>query len=45
MIMSVISGNGLINGQFIKKGDHFILPYGYGNVDIQGKLEIIASTV
>jgi beta-glucosidase len=45
MLMSVISGRGLINGQAIKKGDHFIVPYKYGNVDIKGTMEIIASAV
>ena len=45
MIMSVIEGQGLVNGQMIKKGDHFILPYQYGNVELEGNLELIASTV
>ena len=43
--MSVIDGDGLINGQMIKKGDHFILPSGYGKVDLQGKMTLIASTI
>lgn len=45
LIMSVVSGEGLINGQMIQKGDHFILPCGYGEVELQGQMEIIASTV
>lgn len=45
LIMSVLSGDGLINGQYIKKGDHFILPNAYGKVHMQGKLELIASTI
>ena len=45
LIMSVIDGDGLINGQMIKKGDHFILPNGYGKVDLQGKMTLIASTI
>ena len=45
LIMSVIDGDGLINGQMIKKGDHFILPSGYGKVDLQGKMTLIASTI
>ncbi|MBO5146153.1 MAG: beta-glucosidase [Lachnospiraceae bacterium] len=44
LIMSVVEGDGLINGQLIKKGDHFILPNGFGEVNIQGKLQIIASS-
>ena len=45
LIVSVLEGDGLLNGQVVKKGDHFILPAGFGKVDIQGKLEIVASTV
>lgn len=45
LIMSVIEGEGQINGQAIKKGDHFMLPNGFGQVNIQGNLQIIASTV
>lgn len=45
LIMSVVEGDGLINGQLIKKGDHFILPYGFGKANIQGKLQMIASSV
>ncbi len=44
MIMSVIAGDGLLNGQMIKKGDHFILPSGYGEIRMQGNMELIAST-
>ena len=45
LIMSVISGEGLINGQLIQKGDHFILPCGYGRVELQGTMEIIAASI
>ena len=45
LIMSVVEGDGLINGQQIKKGDHFILPGGFGSVQLQGKMELIASTI
>ncbi len=45
LIMSVVAGDGLINGQLIQKGDHFILPCGYGEVELQGEMEIIASAV
>lgn len=45
LIMSVIEGDGLINGQLIKKGDHFILPAGFGQFDLQGNMQIIASTI
>ncbi len=45
LIMSVLEGDGTINGQKIQKGDHFILPNGFGQVQIQGKLQMIASTI
>lgn len=45
LIMSVIAGDGLINGRLIKKGDHFILPCGYGEVALQGQMEIIAASI
>lgn len=43
--MSVLDGEGEINGRKIKKGDHFILPSEFGEVKISGKMEIIASAV
>lgn len=45
LIMSVIEGEGLINGQMIHKGDHFILPNGYGEIKLQGNMQLIASTI
>ena len=45
MNVSVIDGCGIVNGRVIKKGDHFILPDGYGNVELAGEMELIASTV
>ena len=38
-------GEGDINGQNIKKDDYFILPTGFGEVKISGRIEIIASAV
>lgn len=43
--MSVLDGEGTVNGQRIKKGDYFIIPAGYGNVKMEGKLGVIASCV
>lgn len=43
MLMSVTRGEGILNGTVIKKGDHFILPYGYGDVNLEGELQLIAS--
>lgn len=43
--MSVLDGEGTVNGQRIKKGDHFIIPAGFGNVKLEGAMEVIASCV
>ena len=43
--MSVIEGEGIVNGQMIRKGDHFILPAGIEEVTLQGDMKIIASSV
>lgn len=45
LIMSVVEGEGQIDGHALKKGDHFILPNGYGKAQLQGKMELIVSTV
>ena len=45
LLASVVSGEGLINGQMIQKGDHFILPAGIGEVHLRGNMKIIASSV
>lgn len=45
LIMSVLKGEGLLNGHKIIKGDHFILPAGYGKIELLGDMEIIASSV
>lgn len=44
LIMSVTDGEGTVNGKDVKKGDHFILPKGFGEVDLQGKMQLIVST-
>lgn len=43
--VTITEGRGMINGQSVKKGDHLILPYRFGMVQMQGKLQMIASTV
>lgn len=45
MLISVIDGDGIVNGQPVKKGDHFILPKDFGTVEMQGRMTLIASTV
>ncbi|MCM1386374.1 MAG: GH1 family beta-glucosidase [Bacillus sp. (in: Bacteria)] len=43
LIMNVIEGDGLLNGQMIRKGDNLILPCGYGDICLQGDMQIIVS--
>ncbi len=43
MNVSVIDGEGAVDGVNIKKGSHFILPSGYGKVQFTGKLSMIIS--
>ncbi len=45
LIMSVIEGEGSIDGSRICKGDHFILPQGYGTAQLRGEMTLIASSV
>ena len=45
ILMSVVEGEGTLNGTHLKKGDHLILPDGYGKVELQGRMQIIASTI
>lgn len=45
LMMNVTEGKGLLNGRQIQKGDHLILPAGFGRVDMQGDAEMILSTV
>lgn len=45
MIITVIDGIGLIDNYVVKKGDHFILPSGYGKFKLQGKMTLITASV
>ena len=45
VLMSVVEGEGTLNGTPLKNGDHLILPDGYGKVELQGRMQIIASTI
>jgi mannose-6-phosphate isomerase/beta-glucosidase len=42
-IISVIEGQGNIDGTELIKGDNFILPAGYGDFCIDGNIELIIS--
>ncbi len=44
LILSVLSGNGVIEGRPVKKGDHLLLPAGFGEVSLLGRMELILST-
>ena len=43
MNLSVIEGEGEIDGYKIKKGSHFILPFGYKDAKLSGNMELIIS--
>lgn len=43
--ISVIDGEGVINSIQIKKGDHFILPAGFGDYILDGNMELISSNI
>ncbi len=45
LIMSIIEGEGSVNGHKIQKGEHFIIPSDYGTIEMQGNMTLIASTV
>ena len=45
LLISVIEGNGLLNGENIKKGDHLIIPAGFENVSVEGIFRAICSTI
>jgi mannose-6-phosphate isomerase/beta-glucosidase len=44
-ILSVIDGEGKIDGIKITKGDHFILPAAYGEYTVEGKIQLITSHI
>lgn len=42
-LVSIIDGKGIADNIEIKKGDHFIIPYGYGECNVSGDMECICS--
>lgn len=44
-ILSVLDGEGTIDGTPIRKGDHFILPFGYGEYCLSGTMMVISSGI
>ena len=45
LLASVLEGKGSVDGTTVNKGDHFILPAGYGEAVFEGSMELILSTV
>lgn len=45
LLCSVLEGEGTVNGKTVKMGDHFIIPFGFGSVEMTGNLDMIVSTV
>lgn len=45
MNFSIINGEGVIDNKAISKGDHFILPFEYGEFRLKGNLELIVSYI
>lgn len=43
VLMSVVEGLGSTGDRTLKKGDHFIVPSGYGKIPLTGDIKIIAS--
>ena len=43
-LFSVIAGEGSLGGIVLKKGDHFIVPYGCGEEEFLGEMELIHAT-
>lgn len=45
MLVSIVEGEGTVDGEKVSKGASFILPYGYGEADFKGEMECIISSV
>ncbi|MCI8982463.1 MAG: mannose-6-phosphate isomerase, class I [Hungatella sp.] len=43
MLIHVISGEGTLDDQAVKAGDHLLVPAGYGTIHAQGHLELITT--
>ena len=43
--VSVIDGSGEVDGIVLQKGDHFIIPAGYGKYQLKGNMELIVSHI
>ena len=45
LICSVIEGEGLVDGRPVKKGSHFIIPFGMTEVKARGNMQLIMSSI
>ena len=45
LICSVLEGEGAVDGNPVRKGDHFVLPFQYGNCHVAGNLTLITSHI
>lgn len=43
--VSVIEGEGTVGGRAVKRGQHFIIPASYGDLDCEGTMRLIVSRV
>lgn len=43
LIVSVIEGKGVVDERKVKKGDHFVIPFGYGTFTLSGDMQLIIS--
>lgn len=45
LLASVLDGEGSVDGNPVKKGDHFLFPAGYGEILFKGNMKMILSAV
>lgn len=45
LIVSVLDGEGAVGGRPVQKGNHLLLPDGFGRVELSGRMELILSTL
>lgn len=45
LIVSVLAGEGAVGGRPVQKGNHLLLPDGFGRVELSGRMELILSTL
>jgi mannose-6-phosphate isomerase len=43
LLVSVIDGEGAVNGEKVARGDHFIVPAGFGDLALEGAMSLIVS--